>query len=124
MLTFPRPRMLPTLPTTPGTSRLRVFVFVDLYPSLLGNGYSIHHVGLLRNALVQHSLDGGIPDQLGVPFRDPSTVAKGNLLYGPGRGYDVGQKRSQLFRQGNVRPHQRVLLVIERRHVDGVLDHT
>src|SRR5260370_35278134 len=98
------------------------FGFADVNPAFLGTGGGVDAIGPLRHTLVQHAPNRGVAQQFGLPSGEPSAVANRNLLQTTRNR--IGQKCSELFREGEIWFHLRVLLVVDRKSTRLNSSHT
>src|ERR1044072_9811854 len=71
--------------------------------------------------LIQNPFDSSVADQFSLPLSDVAAVAqrdflKSSITY-------LGEECSQTFRENDVRLKLEILLMRNRRHVDGILNH-
>jgi hypothetical protein len=79
---------------------LRLAFFVNAQATRRSNSGRIYEIRLFLQSLIQNAFNGAITDQLRLPFRNMTAVAKRNLLQSAFA--DLRQERTQPLRQHDV----------------------
>ncbi len=100
----------------------RFALFADPEAARRRNGCSVHQVSLLFETLIQDPFNRGIADEFRFRFGNVSRVAQRNFFQGAFA--HLRQEGAQPFREHNIGLQTEILLMRNRRHVYGILNHT